>query len=283
MSDAELSELLAQVQYRRELSYFEGLEPLRWRLSNDEAGDVLSFLESQFPGLEAPRNAGIAYLLAGRYRDLGDLAAIGRLYAVDDPGVQRSTLNALWDPGPHGLGPGIVALAVEATSHPDAGVREEACWVLMNQAAYKSDVAAGVEPLLRLLADPAASVRRQSAYAIGHVAKNSKPDLTPHLAGLSRNLTDPDYNVRIAAAWTLWQLSRKRYNLAVSVPQLVALLALKDDVGDQYKNAVGALLHHVRKSPENARAVAAAVAGADLDRENKTIGRLLDELTTLSC
>lgn len=281
MADADLPELLSQVSYRKELSYFEGLEPLRRRLSQDEDGEALRFLEARFPALEAPRNAGIAFALAERYRDLGDLAAIRRLYAVDDAAVQRSTLNALWDPGCHGLGPGIVALAVDAATHPDAGVRTEACWVLMNQAGYKSDVSTGVEPLLHLLSDPAASVRRQSAYAIGHFAKSGKHDLTAHLPGLCRNLTDPDRNVRTAAAGALWQLSRKRYDIAAAAPGLVALLALKDDVGAQCKNAVGALLHHVGKSPEHARAVAAAVCNADLDRENKTVRRLLEALEPL--
>ncbi|MGV3724319.1 MAG: HEAT repeat domain-containing protein [Actinomycetota bacterium] len=280
MPDATLPELLAQVRYRKELSYFEGLEPLRWRLSKDDSGEALRFLETEFPGLEAPRNAGIAYALAERYRDLGDLPALQRLYAIEDNGVKRSTLNALWDPKTPEMGRGIVEMAVSATEHPDAGVRTEACWVLMNQAGYKSDVAAAVEPLRRLLADPAPSARRQSAYALGHLAKNGKHDLTPHLPGLCRSLTDPDRSVRTAAAWTIWQLSRKRYDIASAVPGLVALLALKDDVGDQYKNAVGALLHHARKSPERADAVAVAVAAADLDRDNKTVRRLLDELTT---
>jgi hypothetical protein len=280
MANAELSDLLEQVRYRSELSYFEGLEPLRRRLSKDEDGEAVRYLESRFPELEPPRTAGVAFALAERYRDLGDLTAIQRLYAVGDAAVQRYVLNALWDPGPHGLGPGIVALAVNAAAHSDARVREEACWVLMNQAASKSDVSTGVEPLRRLLEDPAASVRRQAAYAVGHFGKHCRHDLTAQLPGLRRNLTDSDRYARTAAAWTLWQLSRKRYDIASAVPELVALLGLKDDVGDQYKNAVGALLHHARKAPEHARAVAAAVSAADLDGENKTVRRLLDELAT---
>jgi len=279
MAESDLVELLARLRYRAELSYFEGLDPIRRFLSGDVSGEGLRFLEAERPTLESPRNAGIAFALAERYRDLGDLPSIQRLYAAGDAPSKRMTLNALWDPGSPEVGRGIVELAVSAAQHPDAGVRTEACWVLMNLAAHKLDVATGLEPLGQMLSDPDASVRRQSAYALGHVAKHSRHDLTAHIPGLARNLTDPDRNARVAAAWTLWQLSRKRHDIAAAVRGLIELLELKEDIGDQYKNAVGALLHHARKSPEHAEAVAAVVREADLDRENKTVLRLLNELS----
>ena len=216
-------------------------------------------------------------------REAGDLPAIQALYATGDAEIQQSVLNALWgEPGSNPeMGPGIVALAVQGSAHPSAGVRTEACFVIQNQSAWRVDVTLALEPLLKLLQDPHPNVRRMAAFATGNVSRR-KYDLSPHLPALIRLLRDEDRYVREAAPWALAQLSRAKYDLAPALPNLFWLLMLEDDFDAPRKNAVGALLHHARKSPENAALVKQLCQEAVLNPELKFIQRFLDQLQSLT-
>lgn len=151
----QLSELLANVRYNRGVSCVEGLDPFRRKLETDADGSTLAFLKHQAPGLPDKIRGGIVFVLAEHYFKAGDLASIRALSANDDPETRESTLNALWDEPAAGadLGPGVVALAIQATSDPDSGVRTESCRVLQNQCAWKVDVAQAIGPLTSLLDD----------------------------------------------------------------------------------------------------------------------------------
>jgi len=76
--------------------------------------------------------------------------------------------------------------------------------------------------------------------------------------------------VRQAAAWAAWQLSRKKHDIGSLVASLVRLLQEPEDIGDLKKNAVGALLSHVAKSPQNAAQVREAVSKAGLTADHRS-------------
>lgn len=208
------------------------------------------------------------------------MEALRRLFDTDDPEVKRYVLNGLWDePGGNPeMATCIVDLALEGAGHPSPGVRTEACWVMMNQAGWQTDVSRAVEPLLGLLQDPDPNVRRQAANAVGHLGKQ-KYSLPTAIPLLQDNLGHGEHQVRQAAAWALWQLSRKKHDIGAAVGALVALLKEPEDVGDLKNNAVGALLHHAGKSPENEECVREAVrAAAPLSPAGKSPARLLEKL-----
>ena len=226
--------------------------------------------------------ADVAYAQANAFREAGDLAGIQALYAGGDAAIQEAVLNGLWGE-PHAspeMGLGIVALAVEGMSHPAPGVRNEACCVVQNQCAWGVDVTPALEPLLGLLRDPDWIVRRMACYATGNVGRR-RYDLSAHLPELIHLLYDPNYQVKEPAAWALRRLSAGKRDIGIAVPGLAIVLADRDEYNGPRKQAAGALLHHARKSPENADAVRRAVATVPLDREQREVWRFLEQLEAL--
>ncbi len=275
----ELERLLSLVVYQPRLNYLEGLQPFQTLMPRDD-GRIVQFLEEEWPRLEGKKRGGVAFLLAHRYRETGDVEGLRRLFDTDDPEVKRYVLNALWDtPGGQAeVAACIVDLALEGAGHPAPEVRTEASFVFMNQAGHKTDVSRAVEPLHGLLRDPDPNVRRQAAYAVGHLGKQ-KYSLPTAIPLLRDNLEHPERQVRESAAWALWHLSRKKHDIGEAVEALVGLLKEPEDVGDLMKNAAGALLHHAGKSPENEERVREAVRAAlPLTPEAKSPARLLEQL-----
>jgi len=234
------------------------------------------------PKLKGRNRGGVSYVVAERYRVTGNLAGLRQLFATDDVDVKESVLNALWEeppPSSPAMGPGIVALALEAASHPTPEVRAMACSVMQNQSAWGVDVSPAVEALHTLLRDPDCRVRMQAACAVGNLAKR-KYDFSRHLAGLSRNLRDPESAVRKYSAWAIWQLSRSRNDIGAAITALVKMLTRQDYGEDTAvpRNAAGALLHFARKSPQNLEHVRKAAAEANLDASRKEVRRFQEQL-----
>jgi HEAT repeat protein len=180
------------------------------------------------------------------------------------------------------MGPGIIQLAIEATSHPAPAVRTVASYVFQNQCAWGVDVSEAVEPLRKLLADPVARVRHQAAYAVGNLAKH-KYDMSRLITPLRSNLEHEDMYVRESNAWALWQLSRSKHDIGSAVPDLVRLLKKEanSDYSEVRKQAAGAILHHAKKSAANAIQVKQAVEGANLDSRRKEIHKFVNQLAAL--
>ena len=286
MADAsELRRLLSLAMYRPDLNYVEGLDAFRTLLERDREGDVLRFLTRELENLKCRVRGGVAYVVAEHYLKAGDLNALQRLFATDDPDVKELVLNALWGEPPASnaqMGPGIVALAMEAARHSMPAVRAEACSVTQNQSAWGVNVSAAVEPLLSLLADPSGRVRMIAACAVGNLAKD-KYDVSQHVEALRVNLGHADPSVRGWSAWALWQLSRSRHPIGAAVASLVNVLASRSEDDDEVrKNAAGALLHHARRSPDNANQVRRCADGVSLDGSRKQVGRFQEQLAALN-
>jgi hypothetical protein len=280
---AELRRLLSLVEFNERLHVHEGITPFRSLLERDAGGQVAAFLRDEFAGLVGKRRAAIAFVLAEHYRLTGDLARLAKLYADDDPEAKAMTLNALWgSPGSNPeMGAAIVQLALDGARHPEWAVRTEACYVIQNQCAWKTDVAAAVEPLRRLLDDASDHVRMQAACAVGNLAKR-KYDLSGHIAPLGRNLRCRDASVRNYSAWALWQLSKSKHDIGAVVAALVQSLTADDEWRAPRKNAAGALLHHAKKSPENVAHVRQHLASVRLNSQHAEIRRLTEHLKDAS-
>ena len=119
------------------------------------------------------------------------------------------------------------------------------------------------------------------SYAVGKLAKG-KYDMSSHIVPLRRNSTHKNHSVREASAWALWHLSRYKHEIGLAVPKLVQLLTIDEEWGQARKNAAGALLHHSRKSSENARKVAQHLSSATLDLEHRFIKRLFNEMAEIT-
>lgn len=276
---AELRQLLSLVQFDARLNCMEGLTAFRNLLEQDSDGSVVRFLNRELPRLESKRRGGIAYALAEYYRQTGNLQSLQQLYASDDFEVKTSVLNALWGrPGSNPeMGPGIVRLAIDATSHASPEVRAEACSVIQNQCGWKVDVSNAVAPLLRLLSDDCDRVRSQVACAAGNLAKR-KYDVSHHIVPLAHNVRHKDVSVRNYSAWALWQISRAKHDIGDAVPELVQLLADDEDWNDPRKNAVGALIHHAQKASGNLEQVRRCLETVRLDPKYKQIQRFQEQL-----
>jgi hypothetical protein len=278
---SELSRLLSLVTFRADLNHVEGLDAFRSLLARDADGEVLRFLTNESERLEGRVRGGVAYAIAEHYLKAGDLGALQRLFATDDTDVKQSVLNALWGEPPASnprMGPGIVALALEAARHPAPGVRTEACSVIQNQCAWGVNVSAAVEPLLSLLGDSSSRVRMQAACAVGNLAKR-KYDVSQHVQALRLNLGDSDFFVRTWSAWALWELSRSRHDIGAAVADLVGLLASgREDDDDARRHAAGTLLHHARKSVDNGNRVRRCADGANLDASRRQVRRFQEQL-----
>jgi hypothetical protein len=281
---SELANLLSLVSYRADVNHVEGLEPFRGLLEQDVGGEVLRILTRELDNLQGRVRAGVAYVIAEHYRKTGNLVALQRLFATDHADVKEWILNALRGEPPAsapGMGPGIVALALESARHPDPGVRAEACSVIQNQCAWGVDVSAAREPLLSLLRDANERVRIQAACAVGNLAKR-KYAVADALPDLRLNLRHVDYSVRSYSAWALWELSRARHDIGAAVVDLVNALAKeREDYDDVRKHAAGALLHHARKSPEKARQVKRVTNQAKFDGSRRRVRRFQEELENI--
>jgi hypothetical protein len=273
---AELSRLLSLVVYNPGYDGIDGLTPFRHLLERDDAGSTLHFLERELPALEGKRRIGVAFLIAEHLFKSDDLPGLRRLYGAGDAEVRQGTLNALNGEPRRGseMGAGVVRLAVDGCGHPAAGIRAEACRVLMNQCAWKSDVSEGREPLWALLADPSAEVRQAAAYAVGHFAQR-KYDMTAHITPLRHSLSDEKLWVQGSAAWALGRLARHKHDIGAAVPELAAMLASEDEYAAPRRTAAGALLHHAQKSAENAAAVRYHVHAAIPGSQRKEVQKLL--------
>lgn len=281
---AELARLLSLVTYDSRLKYVDGLQPFRSMLRAEPDDSVLRFLTRALVGLEGEVKGGVAFVIAEHYLATGSLLALERLFATDEADVKASVLGGLWGEPPASspeMGPGVVALALEATAHSAPNVRAAACSAIQNQCAWGVDVSPTCGALLSLLGDPDGNVRMQAACAVGNLAKR-KYDVSLHVSALQRNLSDQVSYVRAYSAWALWQLSRSRHDIGRAVPELVRLLASRDTEDDNSrKSAAGALLHHGGKSAENRQRVRQAVESADLDRSRKGVRRFEDQLAHL--
>ena len=281
---SELRRLLSLVHFDARLSCIEGLTAFRNLLEQDSDGSVLRFLNQELPKLDGKKRGGIAYVLAEHHRQTGNLKSLQQLYADDDIEVKASVLNALWgQPGSNPeMSPGIMQLAMDGANHASPRVRMEACSVFQNLCGWKVDVSGAVAPLHRLLSDDSDCVRSQAACAVGNLAK-VKYDMSEHVAQLGQNARREDISVRSYSAWALWQISRSRRDIGIAVPELVQLLADNDDWNDPRKNAVGALLHHAKKSSQNREQVMQCIKMVQLDlKKYKEIRRLEEGLASLS-
>lgn len=279
----ELRHLLSLVQFDARLSCIEGLTAFRRLLEQDRDGSVLRFLNQELPMLDGKRRGGIAFAMAEHHQQTGNLKSLQQLYADEDVDVKSSVLNALWgQPGANPeMGQGILQLALDGANHASPTVRTEACSVFQNLCAWKVDVSGAVVPLHRLLSDDSDRVRSQAACAVGNLAKG-KYDMSEHVAQLGQNVRRADISVRKYSAWALWQISRSRRDIGIAVPELVQLLADDDDWNDPRKNAVGALLHHAKKSSPNREQVMKHLKRVQLDPQLKEIRRLQEGLASMS-
>jgi hypothetical protein len=262
-----------------EPNYHDAIFQLGILLKREGTGKTVRFLHAEMNKVQGEKRGRLAYVLAKHYFQKGDVPRLRSLYDEEEPAVQQSVLDALWvDPGP-GAALAALGMAIEATESQSPGVRTAACFVIQNQCAAV-DASAAIVSLKRLLADRSADVRRQAACAAGNLAKQ-RYHVSTLLPQLRRNMKHKNRSVRNYSAWAVWQLSRSKHDVAAAVPDLVRLLGVEEENNEHRKNAVGALLHHARKSADNARQVQAAVKGAKLNREYREIPPFLSKLAKL--
>src|SRR5262249_57136241 len=120
-----------------------------------------------------------------------DLDGLKELFKAGDAAVKAGVLNGLQlEPGQNpDMGPGMIALAVEGAGHSSREVRKWACFVFQNQSGWGVDCTSAVLPLLALLGDSDAEVRRMAAFATGNVYKR-RFDFAQHFTALGRLLRD---------------------------------------------------------------------------------------------
>jgi hypothetical protein len=280
---AELERLLSLVKEGK-YNTIDGIGPFRTLLSRDGDRRVLDFLQREFKNLDGKRLAGIAFTLAEHYRQVGDVTSLLRLFANHDAGVRQYCLNALWEksgPNPK-MGPAIVQLAVASADDPSPAVRTEVSSVLQNQCAWGIDVSSAITPLRKLLSDRNERVRQQAGFAVGNIAKK-KYDLAECIRQLRRNVKHKTVSVRYSAAWALWHLSRNSHEISSAVPELVWLLTDDEEYNEPRKNAVGALLHHGRKSPANAGKIKDHLDNVVLDETFNEIRKFVAQFGKLRC
>src|SRR5262249_40019847 len=153
----------------------------RHLLETNSNGIVLPFLLRSLGKLKEQERAGVAFVIAEHLRQVGNLTGLENLFASGDAAVKAGGLKGLTGAAGRNpdMGPGIIALAVEGASHPSPEVRRWTCFVFQDQNGWGVDVAAAVVPLLTLLGDPDAEVRRMAAFASGNVYKR-RFDFAPH-------------------------------------------------------------------------------------------------------
>lgn len=221
-------------------------------LANDRDGSILRLLRSEQSRATRKVQGPLAFYIARRCAEIGDVETVRILYVNGEFGVKASVLNALWAAASF---PSVVPTAQElirdGVGSPDQRVRAEACRAAQNLAADRVDMSEFVPCLIKLLSDPSAHVRLATACAVGIFGKHGKYNLSAHIAPLANNLKDTERFVRTYSAKALWRLSR-RHDIAGAIEALVSLLSQDDwDLKEARKNCSGALLHHARKSASN--------------------------------
>ena len=279
---SDVHTLVAQVSYNRGYDGLDGLDPIRRLLWNDADGSVAALLEAELPLVPTKVKGGIAYLLAGRYFELGSVQSIALLVSMGDAEIAAAALGALTaDPGDNReLAAATVDMAVAGCEHMDGAVRAAACSVLMNLGAWGVDISAGVGHVGKLLVDPDAFVRQSAVYAIGNFAKIKRCPLAAQVAGVTQLLSDGSIHVRTAACWALWKLSRT-HDISEAIPALFEILASTDPYDSARKHASGALLSFARKSQENMQNVRQTAVALVLNLETKEIVRFKTQLTAI--
>lgn len=243
---------------------------------------IAPLIVAEMPRLADGLQPVVAFALARHYLEVGSTDALARL--IDHPrgDVVAAVLNGLTgEPPDSQIADAVVSLANRYTQHPDPQVRHMAAAALQNQAAWKVDVSSAVPLVVDLLTDEDAEVRIKAAYTVAGFAK-ARHDMSIALPALAASLADHNLYVTEAAAAALWQMSRARHDLAAVVTPLVAVLESRIDYADARKQAAGALLHHSRKSRDNASTVREAVAGADLDKSRRENSKFLTQLAELA-
>jgi HEAT repeat protein len=244
---------------------------------------VLGAVTNALKRIGPPAVPALAALLSGDDRAMRRLAAfclveirpegtavLRNILEGDDAGLralvlgvlvhQRTTLRGelgdwLTDPNPR-----VRELsAVIISSLPTDGMTPNESW----DAAR----AGFLLPLLGLLDDPAASLRREGATALGRLGK-AGVNAAPHLV---LALKDTDPAVRIEAALALWRIDgRMEPNMPVLLESLKAAqpdiraraAAALGAMGAQARTAIPALRHLLKDEDRNVREAAAAALQA---------------------
>jgi hypothetical protein len=282
---AELSEvgrLLSHLVYQPHIKHVDGLEPIRTLLAKDSDDRVLKLLKREMPRLDDNIRGSIAFLIANRYFDKGELKNIQQLFGMRDDIVKGGVLGALWgEPKSNPkLGPGIVELAIRATGHVSAGIRTDACCVIKNQSGWAVDVTRAIEPLGKLLSDKNHWVRHEAGYTAGLLARK-KYDLSELIPRLRRNLKNKNQFVHGPSAWALREMSRAKQDISPAVPELLHALTYDEEWNEPRQSAAGALLHHAKKSAANTKQVNECLKGVKLPSKHKVIKSFLEQLAKL--
>jgi hypothetical protein len=279
----ELQELISKVGYDSRLKYVTGLPALHALLRKDDDGKVRAELTRAWRHLTGMPRAGIAFVLAERARETGDIDRLRTLLEDEDIDVKAYVLDALCGSPESGkdLGPAMLQLAIQATQHPAAKVRAAACRAIQNQAAYKTPANAAVDPIRGLLSDPDDLVRLHAACAVGQLARR-KLDVSTCLEPLLQDLGVQDPYVQKHIAWALWQMANSRHDIGAAVSGLIGMLKSSNDRTDIRRNAAGALLAFARQRSANCELVMKSFIRAIPSTDCPVARKLHDQLTTLS-
>jgi|GEM_PF-5342754 len=280
---AELQELISKVSYDARLKYVTGLPPLHALLRKDVDGSACAELTRVWQPLTGMPRAGVAFVLAERARETGDIARLRALLADEDIDVKAYVLDALCGSPECGNDPGsaMLELAIQLTQHPAAKVRAAACRAIQNQAAYKTPANAAVDPVRSLLSDPDGLVRLHATCAVGQLAKQ-KLDVSSCLEQLQVNLSSQDPSLQKHIAWALWQMANSRHDIGPAVTGLLGLLKSENDRTDIRRSAAGALLAFARRNSANFDLVMKLFSREIPSTDCPVARKLLVQLTALS-
>lgn len=253
---------------------------LRRLLRSSDAVAALTFLVTEIPKVEAAKRGCLAFPLAEYYLKQGRQAELESLVNDPDAAIRESAFNALWGTAPAEMGPAIVAWVSRGITDPAPEVRAESCRVVQNQSANGVDVTTVVPQVIASLSDRNADVRSAAAYAVGNLAKKKYP-VAAALTQLRRNLKHRHQQVRGSSAWAIWQMSRYRTDIGKAIGDLLRMMSRPDEGGYYIQHAAGAVLHHARKSAENADQVQTLVEPIAWDRNVPELSRFLEKLAAI--
>ncbi len=187
-----------------------------WLTRRGVRTQVIADMTARLQGSDpvAARNAGDVLAAMRDFSTLPALSAYLQKPLDEDSGVAVArALGAIGHPT------SITALS-SALGSSLAGVRAQSAASLRDLRAPKGAlVAASTGPLLPLVSDADANVRRQAIITIGFIAQ-SGGDATAALTALSSATTgDPAATVRKAAAWALGQLKNGAARAALQQAQ----------------------------------------------------------------
>jgi hypothetical protein len=279
----ELETLLAHAPYDSDVQFVGYSGEITKALESD-SDTAIRLLMREILGASGKKRSVLTYILVQHLVSVGDLANIGILWAEDDPQVREAVLNGMaYAHCPNvEVETAIVNIAVAGSESPVPSIRKMTCHLLKERSTKEVDMTAAINSLYRLLSDESQAVRHMACYAIGHFAKISRYDLNRFIELLRDNAEHTHVHVRDAAGWALWQFSRHKYSIAIAVPQLLAILNDPDSYNEPRKKAVGALLHHAKKSAENAQSVLALVKQHPFDVRHKETLKFVEQLNALS-